>query len=108
MVLDMPDSAPLAFPGAIELGGFGLYDAFKVLHVLAAVIWVGGAFTLQVLLFKATRAADLDRSAARGQDAEYVGQRVFFPASIAILFFGIWMVLDQPVWAFGQLQISPL
>jgi hypothetical protein len=30
---------------------------------------------------------------------------VFFPASIAILFFGIWMVLDQAVWAFGQTWI---
>jgi uncharacterized membrane protein len=73
--------------------------------MLAAVIWVGGAFTLQVLLFKATRAGDLARSAALGQDAAYVGQRVFFHASVAILFFGIWMVVDQPAWAFGQTWI---
>lgn len=82
-----------------------MYEGLKALHVLAAVIWVGGGFTLQVLVFKATRAQDVGRAAAIGQDAEYVGQRVFFPASVAVLLFGIWMVVDQPAWAFGQTWI---
>jgi hypothetical protein len=30
---------------------------------------------------------------------------MFFPAAVVILVFGIWMVIDQPAWAFGQFWI---
>jgi uncharacterized membrane protein len=75
------------------------------LHVLAAVIWVGGAFTLQMLATKAVRSNDPARVSALGADAQFVGQRVFFPASVAVLVFGIWLVIDSEAWAFGQAWI---
>jgi uncharacterized membrane protein len=106
MVLDRPDSRNLAFGWINQLiREVQLYEALKTIHVLAAVIWVGGAVAIHVLVYKAARAQDTERAAALGQDAEYLGQRVFFPAAVVILVFGIWMVIDQPAWAFGQFWI---
>jgi len=73
--------------------------------VLAAVLWVGGAFTLQFLAIRAERSNDSVKLAALGQDAEFVGTRVFAPASFAVLIFGIIVVIDQPAWTFGQFWI---
>jgi uncharacterized membrane protein len=82
-----------------------MYEGIQVLHVLAAVIWVGGAFALQVLGFNAQRSDDSSKMIALARDAEFIGTRVFFPASVAVLVFGIVMVIDSPAWTFGQLWI---
>ena len=63
-------------------------NIFKFLHVLSAIVWVGGGFMLQMLLARA-------RSARSGVDrgvqpaAEWTSQHVFMPASFAALVFGI-------------------
>ena len=81
------------------------FELLKTFHVLAAVIWVGGAAATQIFAIKATRAADGTRMAAFAQDAEWVGMRVFLPASLLVLALGIAMVIDRPEIAFGDLWI---
>ncbi len=81
-----------------------LYETLKTIHVLAAVIWVGGAAALQVLATRLARANEPERLGAFGKDAEFVGMRVFMPASLVVLAAGIWMVVDSG-WAFTDLWI---
>jgi uncharacterized membrane protein len=81
-----------------------LYEFLKTIHVVGAVIWVGGATAFQVLATRLARADDPDRLAAFGHDAEFVGMRVFFPASMVVLAAGIWMVADSG-WNFSDLWI---
>ncbi len=37
---------------------------------------------------------------------EFVGTRVFVPASLALLALGIWMVVITPAWNFSQLWVA--
>jgi uncharacterized membrane protein len=82
-----------------------LYDWLKAFHVLFAVIWVGGGITLQVVAIRLRRENDHARMAAFAGDVEWIGGRVFAPASGLVLILGIWMVIDQPAWTFGQFWI---
>jgi uncharacterized membrane protein len=83
----------------------GLYEWLKAFHVLFAVVWVGGALALQALAIRIVREHDPAKMAAFAGQAEWIGFRVFAPASGLLLILGIWMVIDEPAWTFGQLWI---
>jgi uncharacterized membrane protein len=79
------------------------YNAFKFVHVLAAVIWVGGAATVQAYALLATRTNDPVRVASFAKDTEYVGTRVFLPSSLILLVAGILTVHDSGgAWSYHQ------
>ena len=80
------------------------YTVFKFLHVLLAVVWVGGATMLQVFAWFALRSKLPGRAAEFAREAEWVGTRVFTPASILLLLIGIWLVHDGH-WGFGHFWI---
>ena len=81
------------------------YELMKTFHVLAAVIWVGGAATLQVLAIRATQASEPGRIAAFAKEAEWVGMRIFLPVSVLLLALGIGMVINEEAWGFGDTWI---
>ena len=76
------------------------YEFLKFVHILMAVVWVGGALALQVLAFRIQRENDGLRLAAFSRDAGFLGERVFGPASGVLLLAGILMVVDA--WEFGD------
>ena len=82
-----------------------LYEFLLFVHILMAVTWVGGGIAIQVLAIRATRAKDPVRTAAVSADAEWMGLRVFMPASILLLVSGIWAA-SEGNWDFGQAWIS--
>jgi len=82
-----------------------LYEFLLFVHVLMAVIWVGGDIAIQVLAVRATRAKDPVRTASLTADIEWMGLRVFMPASILLIIFGIWAA-SEGNWDFGQAWIS--
>jgi uncharacterized membrane protein len=82
-----------------------LYEFLLFVHILMAVTWVGGGIAIQVLANRATRAKDPVRTAAVSADAEWMGLRVFMPASILLLVSGIWAA-SEGNWDFGQAWIS--
>jgi uncharacterized membrane protein len=75
------------------------YELLLFAHVLAAVVWVGGALSLQVLAIRAERSADGGRVANFATEAEWVGSRVFLPSSIVLLLAGIGLTLEGD-WGF--------
>jgi uncharacterized membrane protein len=82
-----------------------LYGWLKAFHVLMAIVWVGGAMALQVLAIRVTRSDDRERLRSFSADIEFVGTRIFTPASLILLGLGIWMVIDSPAWTFGQFWV---
>src|SRR5215212_6951936 len=67
----------------------GTYTVLKTLHVLAAVVWVGGGLTLIMLAVIYDRRHDMEGLFAIAKQAEWVGTRVFTPASFVTLGFGL-------------------
>ncbi len=103
----------MSLPGACRQSGsvrqpevkVDSYELMKTLHVLSAVVWVGGAATIQVLAIRAQRAAEPGRMATFAKEAEWVGQRIFLPVSLLLLALGIGMVIEEEAWGFGDTWI---
>lgn len=72
------------------------------LHIAFVAIWLGGAAMLQFLSLRALGSDDPVRTATFAADAEWVGLRVFMPASLLVLIAGILMVLDSDFYGFGD------
>jgi uncharacterized membrane protein len=73
-----------------------LYRGIVFIHIFSAMVWVGGAFFLQVKIAQIRKAHDTSGFLQVGKDAEQFGQRVFMPASIIVLLAGITMVWYGP------------
>jgi uncharacterized membrane protein len=77
------------------------YEVFLAVHILAAVIWVGGAFVIQLLAFRILREADPERMAGFSRDTEWVGMRFFLPASLTLLVFGF-LLVNEGGWSLSD------
>jgi uncharacterized membrane protein len=69
------------------------YLAFKAVHVVAAVLWVGGGTLLAVLAITAERDPDPVRLLGVARQAEWAA-RIFIPASFTVLAMGIAMTIN--------------
>src|SRR4051812_12088081 len=55
------------------------YAVFKAVHVLVAIIWVGGGVLLTILGMRAQRASDPREIVTLAREAAFVGERIFAP-----------------------------
>jgi uncharacterized membrane protein len=81
------------------------YDWLLLGHILAVIAWVGGAFTMQIMGNRLVRAESAEAVAAFSRTAEWIGPRLYMPASLAVLGFGIALVSVSDAWSIGQLWI---
>lgn len=81
------------------------YELLTFLHLASVVIWLGAGFLLAVLVFGAERAGDRMKEAGHHRDVAWLAPRLFIPASISSLVFGILLVVDGP-WTFEYLWIN--
>ena len=81
-----------------------MYEWLKAFHVLMAVIWVGGAFTLQ-FLFSRLRKTDPQTMVRAALQSEWLGNHIFLPSSIILLGLGLWMVLGFELWDITDLWV---
>lgn len=65
------------------------YELWLFLHIVATIVWIGGAVTVQVLAALAKRSGDPAQSAALGRNVSFLGMRVFLPSSLVVLVTGI-------------------
>lgn len=86
------------------LGGTTGYIILKSLHVVAAVAWVGGALTQNILATRLRRANSGPVMSNFAREAEWVGTHVYLPSSLVLLGLGIWMVATE-AWDFTDLWI---
>jgi uncharacterized membrane protein len=79
-----------------------LYNWLLVLHILAAMVWVGGAVMLGAQATRVVLADDSDEVARFLRSLRVIGPIVLAPATVLVLGFGIWMVLNSAAWDFKQ------
>jgi uncharacterized membrane protein len=69
-----------------------MYDFLLTVHVLAAVLWVGGGVTLHILVRRAMAMADARATHEAMLQVEWVGQRFYPVFSLFLIVAGILLV----------------
>jgi uncharacterized membrane protein len=80
------------------------YSAFKTVHVLAAVIWIGGGALLMILGIAAERKRDPIELATVARQAAMVGEKLFAPAGIVVVAMGVAMMVNTN-WGWGKFWV---
>src|ERR1044072_5332788 len=80
------------------------YEFLLFVHVTAAVIWLGGAFTFQMYGAVVRRGGDVDEIARFAGRAGVLGGRMFVPAARVVILAGVGMMIDGN-WDWGQLWV---
>ena len=84
-----------------------MYDLFKFIHIVAAIVWVGAGVTFQILNARLASAKDQAGIAAMASQGEWFGKAVFSTAAVTTLVAGIVTVLaSDGAWSFAELWIS--
>ena len=81
-----------------------MYELLLFLHVLTAVVWVGGGIALNFIGTRLIAAGTAAEIGGFTRQLEWVGTRVFMPASLVLLLAGIFMTIDA--WSFDELWIA--
>jgi uncharacterized membrane protein len=80
------------------------YEFLLFLHITAAVIWLGGAFTFQMYGAVVRHGGDPDEIARFAGRAGLLGERMFVPASLVVVLAGVGLIIDGN-WEWGQLWV---
>jgi uncharacterized membrane protein len=82
-----------------------LYELLLFIHISATVVWVGAGLCSLVLAIGYDR--DGDEPAIRRflADQERLATRLFIPASLTVVIFGIALVIESDAWSFDQLWL---
>lgn len=80
------------------------YALFKAIHVVVAVIWVGGGLMLTVDGIRARREMNPVSVVAVAQRAAFWGEKVFAPAGLIVFVMGIAMMINTS-WGWGHFWI---
>jgi uncharacterized membrane protein len=87
------------------------YTTWKALHILMAIVWVGGALMIQLMAFRILNESDPGRIAKFTRDVETIAMRTFIPASLILVVLGFvlmhqgswewkfWVVFALVIWA---------
>ncbi len=80
------------------------YEILLFLHIVGATIWLGSAFMLQALLYRARKTDDTVLIERVTSNTQWLANRIFIPTSLAVLVLGILLTIEGP-WGFDQLWI---
>jgi uncharacterized membrane protein len=79
-----------------------LYDWLLFAHVLAAMLWIGGLAATGVLVVAILRGSDPEAGGRFVRSLRVIGPTVLGPSAVLLAVFGIWLVVDDDGWDFGQ------
>ena len=82
-----------------------LAELLTLIHIVAVIVWLGGAFMLGLLFERAQRAEDEATVLGLAKLGEFLGKAVFNPAGIITLAAGIWLVIETS-YEFSEPWIS--
>jgi uncharacterized membrane protein len=83
----------------------GLYEWLLFVHIIAAMIWVGGLVLLNVLAALALRSGERESVARLIATLRIVGPATLAPSMLGVVVFGIWLVIDSDAWGFRRTWI---
>jgi uncharacterized membrane protein len=81
-----------------------MYQLLLFVHIVCAVIWVGGAAYAQLLALRVSRSPDPSELPRLARNIDFIGSRVFAPAALLLFIAGVGMTLQA--WSFGQTWIA--
>ena len=81
-----------------------MYQLLLFVHIICAVIWVGGAVYAQLLAFRVARSPVPLELPHLARHIEFIGTRIFLPAALLLFVAGTAMTLQT--WSFGQTWIA--
>jgi uncharacterized membrane protein len=81
-----------------------LYDWLLLLHILAAMFWLGGITVVGAFAVRILRTREPGATAGFLGSLRVIGPLVLAPAPVILLGMGTWMVAEQ--WDFGQTWVS--
>jgi uncharacterized membrane protein len=82
-----------------------LYELLLFVHILASIVWIGAGFLSLVLASTYDRESDEVAIKRFLHDQEWLTMRLFIPASLTVVIFGIALVIESDAWSFDQLWI---
>ena len=74
-------------------------------HVLSAMVWLGGGLTLMVAGLRVRSSSRPEALAEFAGTVPFVGLRILMPAVVLLLVTGVWQVLASSAWNFSQLWV---
>jgi uncharacterized membrane protein len=91
-----------------------LFSILKFLHIVAAIVWVGGVITTTLLNVRLSTTRNTAAIAAFASVGSFIGQWVFGPAAAITLLAGIATALTAGfqmrslwiIWGFGAIVLS--
>jgi uncharacterized membrane protein len=78
------------------------YQFYLTVHILCAIVWVGGAMVSQVFAARALGDPRPERLVATARDIEFVGKTMFVPASLLLFIFGLLLIHESSIWSFSD------
>jgi uncharacterized membrane protein len=81
-----------------------MYQTVLYIHIVCAVIWVGGAFAIQALAIVVRRSDEPMELPRLGRNLEFIGLRLFMPAAVLLFLSGVVMTIQN--WSFGRPWIA--
>lgn len=82
-----------------------MYDFLLTIHVLAAVIWVGGGIAMHILGRRVLRRNDPQEIYKFSAEVNTIGMRLYAPTSLVLLVAGI-LLVNEAGYEFSQAWIS--
>ncbi len=80
------------------------YSLFKAVHVLFAVIWVGGGASIMIHAIRAQMSSDPEGIVTVAKQAAFMGEKVFAPVGLVTFLMGIAMMINTS-WGWGHFWI---
>ncbi len=80
------------------------YAAFKTVHVVFAVAWIGGGLMLTILALRAQRETDPKAVVTVARQAAFAGEKIFAPAGLVVFLMGIAMMINTD-WGWGKFWV---
>jgi uncharacterized membrane protein len=91
----------------LTLATITTYQVYLAIHILAAVIWVGGGAAVHVFAVRTAKAKSVERLAGFSADADWIGTRVFVPASLLLVVFGF-LLVHEGNWDYKFWVVFPI
>jgi uncharacterized membrane protein len=85
----------------VFLSNTSWYLVFKSVHVLAAIVWLGGGATIALLAWRAQRSKDNVHLLQLARQAEWLSLRVFVPSSLVVVAMGF-VLMHNGHWGYGN------
>ncbi len=82
-----------------------MYEFWLAVHILCAVLWVGGGVSVHILGRWTMKSGDAERMVAFNRDALKLGNRFYAPLAIVLIIAGVGLV-EEVGYAYSDLWIT--